>query len=310
MNSTKNSIAVKRAWADYSMPVGEIRFGRMPFQWGLGMMFNAGDGYDDDAQGRSADRIQIISGLKPLDLYFSAAWDFPNEGITSDSLALPNPEPYDLAQLDDVDQYVFSTTRKKTPAARAPEFDARRAGRERRLAGRLPAPNARQRSHGDQRSHDERPMRRHHRPDGRRGARACPVSASRTRRNRLVRRATAHAWTPDLWLQVKFHKFRFEAEAATVQGSIANISTVDHLNQSLQAGDPGYKIAAWGVATEMEQKLVEDKLSLQFKFGWSSGDPDIDGLVPAAGAPAQIGNDRQSSPRVPLFTSSYQSSWT
>src|SRR5205814_1481875 len=41
--------------------------------------------------------------------------DFPNEGITSDALALPNPEPYDLAQLDDVDQWVFTVARKKTP---------------------------------------------------------------------------------------------------------------------------------------------------------------------------------------------------
>jgi len=67
------------------MPVGEIRFGRMPFHWGLGMMFNSGDGYDDDAQS-TVDRVQIMSGIKPLDLYFTAAWDFPNEGITSDSL--------------------------------------------------------------------------------------------------------------------------------------------------------------------------------------------------------------------------------
>src|SRR5262249_49759634 len=112
VNSLKDSIVVKRAWGEDASPVGELRFGRMPFHWGLGMMFNSGDGPDDDYQS-TVDRIQGITGIKPLDLYFSVAWDFPNEGISSDSVALPNPEPYDLSQLDDVDQYVLTVVRKK-----------------------------------------------------------------------------------------------------------------------------------------------------------------------------------------------------
>jgi uncharacterized protein (TIGR04551 family) len=291
VNSSKDSIRVKRAWAEYSMPVGEIRFGRMPFQWGLGMMFNAGDGYDDDAQS-TVDRIQVITGLKPLDLYLSAAWDFPNEGITSDALALPNPEPYDLGQLDDVDQWVFSLVRKKTPQLERQSLTrgdivinggVQLVYRHQTVANDRtstidPTTGAVTDSTGDCGGTSTSGA----------AALACPLAQAY--HTQSYTRRDAHAWIPDLWLQIRYKKFRFEAEAATVQGSIANIKTDGHTD--LLNGDQGYKIRAWGAVTEFEQKLVEDKLKIGFKFGVASGDPDVDGLAPVAGAPAQLGTDR------------------
>ncbi len=282
VNSTKNSIEVKRAWAEYALPVGEIRFGRMPFHWGLGMMFNGGDGHDDDAQS-TVDRIQVISGIKPLDLYFSAAWDFPNEGITSDSLALPNPEPYDLGQLDDVDQYVFSVMRKKTPQL---ERQALSRG-ELVLNGGVQVVYRHQTIANDRASivgtsgdvTDATGACGASLPST--AALRCPVAAAYnpgTPSGAGYVRRDATAWTPDLFLELKYKKFRFGAEFATVQGSIANIST--NSNQLLATGDKGYQIHAYGLATELEQKLVEDKLNLGFKFGWASGDQDVDGLAP------------------------------
>ena len=50
VNSYTNSIAVKRVWGEFSTPLGQLRFGRMPDHFGLGMYHNAGDGYDDDYQ--------------------------------------------------------------------------------------------------------------------------------------------------------------------------------------------------------------------------------------------------------------------
>ena len=283
VNSSKDSIRVKRAWAEYAMPVGEIRFGRMPFHWGLGMMFNAGDGHDDDAQS-TVDRVQIITGLKPLDLYFSAAWDFPNEGITSDALALPNPEPYDLAQLDDVDQYVFSVVRKKAPQLERQSLSRgdvvfnggfQLVYRHQTLANDLTSGTANATGVVDDVTGTCTAQTST-------GALACPVGNAYHTDSYSRRGATA--WTPDLWLELKYKKFRFGGEVATVQGSIANISTASRASTNgLVSGDPrfaSYKIRTWGLATELEQKLVEDKLSLGFKFGWASGDPDVDGLVP------------------------------
>ncbi len=40
-----------------------------------------------------------------------------------------------------------------------------------------------------------------------------------------VRRG-AQAWIPDLWLQLLYKKFRFEAEFVTIQGSIENLRAV------------------------------------------------------------------------------------
>jgi len=288
VNSTKNSIEVKRAWAEYSMPVGEIRFGRMPFNWGLGMMFNSGDGYDDDAQS-TVDRVQIMSGIKPLDLYFTAAWDFPNEGITSDSLALPNPEPYDLGQLDDVDQYVFSVLRKKTPQLERQSLTRgdlvfnggfQLVYRHQTIANdRTSTVNPNTTTTTNQGNALNTMPGTCTPPSQSTQALNCPIVDAYLPNSYTRRDATA--WVPDLWLELKYKKFRFGGEFATIQGSIANISNTT--SAPVTTSDPNksdYKIRAWGIATELEQKLLEDKLNLGFKFGWASGDPDVDGLTP------------------------------
>lgn len=41
------SIKVKRAWVEFDVPVGLLRVGRQPSEWGLGILTNGGDGFDD-----------------------------------------------------------------------------------------------------------------------------------------------------------------------------------------------------------------------------------------------------------------------
>ncbi len=78
----------------------------------------------------------------------------------------------------------------------------------------------------------------------------------------------AWALTPDLWVQALWSKVRFEAEAVTVQGQVgfaqgttANVNTPVNIRQ-------------YGVTTQTEFRAIEDKLDLQFGFGWASGDPN------------------------------------
>ena len=113
VNSLQNSIAVKRVWAEYTTPVGELRFGRMPDNFGLGMVHNSGDGYDDDYQS-TIDRLQFITAIKPLDLYIGGSWDFPGEGYIVPA-AIPGGQPYDSAQLDDANQWSLIVMRKQSP---------------------------------------------------------------------------------------------------------------------------------------------------------------------------------------------------
>lgn len=42
------TVVVKRAWLELQIPIGQIRVGRMGSNWGMGLLANAGDGFDDD----------------------------------------------------------------------------------------------------------------------------------------------------------------------------------------------------------------------------------------------------------------------
>ena len=269
-NSLRDSITVKRVWAEWVTPVGQLRFGRMPHHWGLGMVFNSGDGPDDDYQ-TTVDRAQIISGIKSLDLYASAAFDFPNEGPTSDTLSLERGQPYDIAQLDDVNQYVFTIARKKSPEL----LKAALNKGDLVLNGGLQLLYRQQLLATD-------------------GAGTCDGGASQaaalgckpSTELGFVRRG-AQMWMPDLWLQLLYRGFRFEAEVATIQGSIDNISTAPRVTGG---ANRDYTLSSWGLATEIEQKLAEDKLQLGFKFGWASGDADVESLAPGSGFQSQNGD--------------------
>ncbi|MFZ5893766.1 MAG: TIGR04551 family protein [Myxococcota bacterium] len=260
VNSLRDSIHVKRAWAEYSTPIGEARFGRMPNHWGLGMVNHAGDGYDDDYQS-TIDRLQFVAGIKPLELYISGAWDFPNEGPTSDSIRSPAAQPYDLAQLDDVDQYVLSVVRKKSPELTRLALSRGdlviNAGLQ--LTYRKQLLDVSTEAGCDRGG----------------GSLDCRPQDIMSDSSAYVRR-DAHYYLPDLWVQVLYKQFRFEAEAATVQGSIGNVSPT----VPAPAVNGKHTIASWGFVAELEQKLVENRLRLGLGTGWASGDADVDGLSP------------------------------
>ncbi|MBN1607394.1 MAG: TIGR04551 family protein [Polyangiaceae bacterium] len=275
INSMQDSIRVKRVWAEYETPLGQLRFGRMPDQWGLGILHNGGDDYDADYQS-TVDRVMFTTSLKPLSLYFSGAWDFPNEGLTSGHLSLPQGQAYDLGQLDDVDQYSVIIARKLdselTELALAKGKLVVNGGiyltyRKQLLANDAAGMCA---------------------PTGA-DALGCTLGDLN---NGYVRRG-AQAWIPDVWLQVLYKKFRFEAEAVTVQGTIEGIDT-DPGGSNYE----GWRISQWGVAGELSQKLVEDRLKLSLHSGWASGDPDASqegggiGLSPGLnGLQPQLGDD-------------------
>jgi uncharacterized protein (TIGR04551 family) len=90
-------------------------------------------------------------------------------------------------------------------------------------------------------------------------------SSSATANGLEVRRAWAV--TPDIWAQALFDKFRFEVEAAMIWGEIGNIPGLNS-----DVGNP-VDIRQFGVATQTQYQALDDKLNLQFGFGWASGDP-------------------------------------
>lgn len=270
VNGFQNSIAVKRAWAEYSTPLGQLRFGRMPSHWGLGMVQNSGDRYDDDYQ-TTVDRIMFVTGIKRLDLYVAAAWDFPNEGILSSNVLTPQAQAHDAAQLDDVNQWMLSVVRRTNPqlqnlalsqgkvvvnggaqlTLRKQVLAADRSGSASQggnVPGGFPVPLA-------------------------------DLSTTGSTQSAYVHRGLV-MWSPNLWLQVLYKTFRFELEAATNQGKLDTISNT----AGTQSADfANWKIRTYGIATETEYRTMENKLRLQFKFGYASGDPEASSKNQVAG---------------------------
>jgi hypothetical protein len=64
------TVEVPRAWLELKLPVGQLRVGRMPSQWGMGLLANDGNGFrnelDDATTGSTADRV--LFATKPIQI--------------------------------------------------------------------------------------------------------------------------------------------------------------------------------------------------------------------------------------------------
>jgi uncharacterized protein (TIGR04551 family) len=253
VNGLDDSVRVKRAWAEYTTPLGEVRFGRMPNQWGLGMLYNSGDGFDDDSQS-TVDRLMVASGIKLLDLVIAGMWDFPNEGPTYRA-PYAGSEQYDRAQLDDVNQYGLIVMRSKSPELTKLELSR----------GNLVLNTGLYLNYRSQTLANDDPL----------STANVPYATPTAQTNDGFSRRGASIWTPDVWLQLLFKKLRVELEVAAVLGSVESTNTQPNNAADFNAGeDTERKLRQYGFAFELQQKLVEDRLRLNFKTGWASGDPD------------------------------------
>ena len=65
-----STFKVKRAWMEVRIPVGLLRVGRQPSSWGMGLLANSGDGFDDpfgeNHYGSTYDRV--IFATKPISI--------------------------------------------------------------------------------------------------------------------------------------------------------------------------------------------------------------------------------------------------
>lgn len=251
VNGYRNSIDVQRAWAEYLTPVGQVRFGRMPSHWGLGMLVNDGNQIDQDWQS-NADRIMFVSGIKSIDLYFGGAWDFVSTGSTNATpYSVYGGQPYNNSNLSNVDQWVAFIARRTNPDLQRLKLSRGDAV----LNGGLYA------------------VYRKQLIDVKAGE--TPITVDRSQANNGYERRGAEAVIPDVWVQFLWNKLRLEAEAASIWGSIENSPAGARLTDPL-------KIRMWGLATQAEFRAVEDKLRVQFGSGWASGDPNVEGLAPGS----------------------------
>lgn len=251
----ESAIVARRAWAEVrNRDLGELRFGRMPVEWGLGMRYNAGNGLDQDF---STDMDRLMGIVEFEGFYFTASYDFVAEGFPGSpagtavnrDLPLPDYRPaLDGSQLDDVDQFSFSVARKMSPEE---EREALSNG-DFVLNGGL---------YFEWRHQDT--------------VYDVPDSGDPGLENVSMTR-----YTPDLWGQLKWPFGRVEIEAAWSLGSILQNGKEMSINQ-------------FGVAAESEFRFLEDKLALHFHTGLASGDNQVEGLSASADyVDAEANDDR------------------
>ena len=258
-----DSIKARRAWAEVSnRDLGELRFGRMAQQWGLGMVWNAGDGIDDDVS-TDVDRVLGITNLKGI--YLSAAYDFAAEG----QLDYSTGRPIDQSQLDDLDQFTFAAWHRDTPE----ELTAAKEKGDLVLNGGLQL-----------QIRNQDATYKYDPTDPTMQVKDLAGNVVTDPQGKgypgMIESVNATTYTPDLWGMLRYRGLRIEAEVAWVHGSMNNLT-----------GSGGtYDIDEFGYALETEVRLLDEKLGLYIDHGLASGDSDVNGLSSDADYVTQLGN--------------------
>ena len=114
INSVYDSIRAKRAWAEVRTPFGELRFGRMPSHWGIGMLVNNGDCLDCDF-GVNADRVMFATKL--WGHFIAFMWDWVATGPTTQLIGPQQGQGvfYNADTLDDVSQWILALGKQDKP---------------------------------------------------------------------------------------------------------------------------------------------------------------------------------------------------
>lgn len=277
VNSMSDAVVVKRAWAEYETPFGQARFGRMPDHFGLGLHRNAGDDIDGDYQS-TVDRLAFVTGIPSLSLYAMGAWDFVSEGALRRDRRAGQPA-YDAAQYDDVSSFNLVLFRRVDPQLEKLML----------AQGKLVINGGLYLTYAFQRIANDFSGPSATCANGGAALDCGPGQGA----NGFVRRGM-QVWTPDVYAEIKYKKFRFGVEAITHQGTMQSTAVLpgdnDYDNPDPNGSD-GWRINQWGFASEITQHLVEDRLKLGFFFGWGSGDGDVENIVPGSnGMQPQLGD--------------------
>jgi uncharacterized protein (TIGR04551 family) len=263
----KSALRVRRAWGEArNRDIGELRFGRMGADWGLGILDNGGDrnGIDSDFSS-DVDRIMAISNLGGY--YLMGAFDWAYQGKVLAGSATPSGVPVDRAQRDDVtaltlaaahrldESYQQATLARGNAVLNYGAYFVYRGQRLQAYTG------------GD------------------------TFQFERYQQKQFI---------PDLWFQFLWEGLRVELEAAFVAGSLeGGCPKMLRGSSSDNTGDVGDEAASsasltaagtrsstqsckfrqLGVALESEYRLFDDRLGIHFLSGLASGDANAYGLA-------------------------------
>lgn len=262
----RDAVTVREAWAEVRLfDMVDVAAGRMPDQFGLGILRNAGTGADADG-GTIIDRVKVGATLS--DFRLEAAWEFTATGPTSELVSLTERgaggQPKDLGQSDDVTTYAFRLGRWPTTMA---DREARRVLLEEKRAWALDW--ALFSSFTDQKNSASEPVAEASlscRPDATltNGQRATDIDCIR-----LFPR-NAFFWRPGAWFKAERRPdaathIRIEAEVGALIGDL------EHPQRDVDADiENPKKFIGFGGALELEWQRHAWTFGLD--FGFATGD--------------------------------------
>jgi uncharacterized protein (TIGR04551 family) len=263
----RSALRVRRAWGEArNRDIGEIRFGRMGADWGLGILDNGGDrnGLDSDFSS-DVDRIMGMTNLAGF--YFMAAYDWARQGVVLLPKDSPSGVPIDRAQRDDTDSVTAAIAHRLDP-------EVQRAALSRGEAVF---------------NYGVYFVWRKQLLQDRRADEA----------GKPFYRLNQKQYIPDLWAQFLWEGLRLELEATYVAGSLEggcpllgdnNSGELERLQEAREglhtkgglfqrASSGQCKFRQLGIALEAEYRLYDDRLGIHFLAGLASGDKNAYGLA-------------------------------
>jgi uncharacterized protein (TIGR04551 family) len=247
-NSDRDSITVRRVWAEVGLPLGILKFGRMPDHWGMGILANSGTedtfngGIDLDADyGDTVDRLSFSAIIPGTRLRGAIATDWSSTRLAANqTLAIRSHDgqPWDMSDHDDADQWLFTITQLDNPTT----------FRDAVSRGELVYNWGIRFAYRTQ-SHDY-------------DTRGLTVGGDPSPAN-LIERGYK-AYVPDVWFKAAYKQLQLELEAVGALGSI------DHLDD-YGITEP-VDIRQFGGVGRFTFSGLDGKLQLGLELGAASGD--------------------------------------
>ncbi len=260
-NSVFSSIRAKRAWAEVRTPWAELRFGRMPSHWAMGMLVNNGDCLDCD-YGVNADRVMVATKL--WGHFFSFMWDWVATGPTTQIIG-PNQGQgvfYNADTLDDVSQWILAMGKMDKPEELKEKLDK----------GKVVV------NYGGYfvyRQQDWSQTTNNVNTAGTTDNTKYTNPADYTNNTYMTLQQglsprRAKAFTGDIWLRVDWKKLHLEMEGAINAGTIGNLQDV------YPSVTGSTLLLSGGFAFKGHYKLLRDALKIFLEVGFASGDSNED----------------------------------
>ncbi|MCP4444130.1 MAG: TIGR04551 family protein [Myxococcales bacterium] len=260
LNNLGDSIVVKRAWAEIDAPIGLLKFGRMPWHWGMGMVANGGGrdpihgGYNLDADsGDTVDRVSFSAKIPGMKLNAGIAMDWSQTGAHSATTGEQRGvarQAWDLDDSDDLGQWLLMISNLDSPTRNTDKLaNGEAVFNYGAFLAYKTQDNVQQ---------------------------ALTIGETPPAESFVARDMTTYV--PDVWVKYAKGKFDVEAEATYVVGS-------------LKAPDLGIAetvdIRQFGGVARMNYRLMEDDLTLTQEVGFASGDQwdnEVQGRTHVSGA--------------------------